>query len=171
MTSSRSKQQSLTYAVAAWGGIAAVTCFLRWHKRRSAQAREDRIAEQNGLMPQCQNAIEALAWRASNSPDKLALEAADGVTQYSWKEYYYQVECFARSLVVIQGPSAKDHQHGVAVHAFNEPRWFFAALGALAAEWTISGMMLIGRTKLLLLFLLSFFWPWCLIISKHSTFH
>ena len=31
---------------------------------------------------------------------------------------------------------------GVAVHAFNEPRWFFAAVGALAAGWTISGVYL-----------------------------
>lgn len=138
---SGSNQNTLTYAVVAWGGIAATTCFLRWFKQRSVQARENRIAEGNGLMPQCRNAIEALAWRASNTPDKLALEAADGATKYTWMEYYQEVECFARSLLAIQGTSAtKDQQHGVAVHAFNEPRWFFSALGALAAEWTISGI-------------------------------
>ena len=26
------------------------------------------------------------------------------------------------------------------MHAFNEPRWFFAALGALKAGWTVSGI-------------------------------
>ena len=143
MSRTNSRNNSFTYALAAWGGITATTCLWRWYQRRSVQAREDRIALDNGLMPQCHNAVEALAWRATNTPDKLALEAADGAAQYNWQEYYQQVQQFARSLVALSSKgNTKGQQHsGVAVHAFNEPRWFFSALGALAAEWTISGML------------------------------
>lgn len=130
---------ALTYAVAAWGSIAATTYMVRWYKRRSIKAREAQVAKEMGLMPQVQNAVDALAWRAENTPDQLALEACDGTTQYTWKEYYEQVQQFAKALVSLQGGGK---QHGVAVHAFNEPRWFFSAMGALAAEWTISGIYL-----------------------------
>ncbi|CAB9507950.1 7a-methyl-1,5-dioxo-octahydro-1H-inden-4-yl [Seminavis robusta] len=138
-SSTKSLHTPLTYAVAAWGSIAATTCLIRWHKRRSIKAREGRVAQNMGLMPQVQNVVDALAWRAANTPNDLALEAADGTAQYTWEEYYQQVQQFGRSLLAMP-KSGK--QCGVAIHAFNEPRWFFAAIGALAAEWTISGIYL-----------------------------
>jgi long-chain-fatty-acid--CoA ligase ACSBG len=133
--------QTLTYAVAAWGSLTVTTYLVRWYKRRSFQAREAKVTQEGGLLPQVQNSVEALAYRAEHMPDQLALEACDGTTQYTWKEYYQQVQQFAKSLVSISNPNS-GQQQGVAIHAFNEPRWFFSALGALAAEWTISGIYL-----------------------------
>jgi len=102
--------------------------------------------ELGGSMPGTENVIDSLAWRASRSSpscDTIALEDADGSTMYTWAEYYDQVQQFARSLQATYPNTASKHeQYGVAVHAFNQPRWFFAALGALAAEWTISGIYL-----------------------------
>lgn len=137
---SQKNNQTLTYAVAVWAGITTSTFLVRWYKRRSVKARETKVAEEMGLMPQVQNAVEALAWRAKHTPNQLALEACDGSTEYTWKEYFDQVQQFAKALVSLQKQGGK--QQGVAVHAFNEPRWFFSALGALAAEWTISGIYL-----------------------------
>ena len=134
------QKSNLTYALAAWGGIAATTCLVRWYKRRSSNAREVRVAQELGLMPQVQNCVDALAWRAANTPDQLALEACDGSTQYTWKDYYQQVQQFAKALVACTKAGGK--QQGVAIHAFNEPRWFVSAMGSLAAEWTISGIYL-----------------------------
>ena len=59
---------------------------------------------------------------------------ADGAT-YTWSQYHEEARAFGKALVATGGASG-----GVAVHAFNEPRWFFAALGALAAGWTVSGI-------------------------------
>lgn len=99
-------------------------------------------------MPQVSNAVEALEWRATSPDswqrDKLALEGADG-TQYTWAGYYDAVQKFARALVQISHPTPRSNgstQYGVAIHAFNEPRWFISALGALAAGWTVSGIYL-----------------------------
>ena len=102
-------------------------------------------------MPQVSNAVEALEWRATSAEskqrNKLALEGADG-TKYTWAEYYDEVQRFARALVQIcrptqsQGNGNRTSQYGVAIHAFNEPRWFISALGALAAGWTVSGIYL-----------------------------
>lgn len=144
--SNKKNNDRLTLALATWGGITATTLLIRWYKRHSIRAREERVASQGGLMPQVKNAVEALAWRGKHSPtDRIALEAADGKTQYTWQQYYDQVQQFAKSLLAIQAKipnDAQSEQWGVAVHAFNEPRWFFAALGALAAEWTVSGIYL-----------------------------
>lgn len=137
---SQKTNNTLTYALAAWGGITATTYLVRWYKRRSTSKRETCVAGDMGLMPQVQNVVDALAWRAEHTPDQLAVEACDGTTKYSWKEYYQQVQQFAKALVATQKNGGK--QQGVAVHSFNEPRWFFAAMGALAAEWTISGIYL-----------------------------
>jgi len=143
MSQQNISNNNLTYAAIAWGGISVTTFLVRWAKRRSIQKREDSVAKENGLMPQCENAVDALAWRASMTPEKLALESFDGTEQYSWSEYYSQVQQFAKSLLELSGEvGSNNEQHGVAVHAFNEPRWFVAALGALAAEWTISGIYL-----------------------------
>eukprot|EP00977_Amphora_coffeiformis_P001009 scaffold219_cov156-Amphora_coffeaeformis.AAC.7 len=141
---SSSNNHKLTCAVAAWGGITATVYLIRLWKRRSVRAREERVAYQGGLMPQTQNAVHALAWRAQQTPEKLALEAADGAAQYTWQQYYEQVQQFGKALMAIQEtiPSSDKEQLGVAVHAFNEPRWFFACLGALIAEWTVSGIYL-----------------------------
>jgi len=133
----------LTYAVAAWGGITATACLIRYVKRRAILAREERVASEGGLMPHSQNAVAALSWRAKHTPEKLALEAADGAAQYTYQQYYEQVQQFGKALMAIQEKiKSKEQQLGVAVHAFNEPRWFFASLGAQAAEWTVSGIYL-----------------------------
>lgn len=133
------RRSSLTYAVAAWGSITATSLVVRFLRRRRLEAREARVAKAGGLMPQVQNAVEALEWRATSPPqrNRLALEGANG-TMYTWEEYYEQVQKFGTALVgLIPGSS-----HGVAIHAFNEPRWFIAALGAFAAGWTVSGIYL-----------------------------
>jgi long-chain-fatty-acid--CoA ligase ACSBG len=147
-SNSKSRSTALTLGLAVWGTVAASTYLIRWYKRRSNKAREDRVAKDVGLMPQVRNCVDALAWRAANIPDALALEAADGKTRYTWKEYYHEVQQFGKSLLALQQQQRQDNQRGggkqwgVAVHAFNEPRWFFAAIGALSAEWTISGIYL-----------------------------
>lgn len=144
MTSNRSS--SLTYALAAWGGISVTTLVVRWIKRQKLFKREERVALDGGLMPHVGNAVEALECRATSpdTSDKLALSSADAVMSYTWNEYYAQVQAFARALVGVSGGNQANEgeQYGVAVHAFNEPRWFFAAVGALAAGWTISGIYL-----------------------------
>ena len=119
---------------AVWGGIAATTLMVRFYKRRNARRREeDSVArDAEGV----QNAVEALEWYATHRPEKLALVGVDGDSTYNWKEYYAQVQQFARAL------KTTGDNHGVAIHAFNEPRWFFAAIGALAAGWTVSGIYL-----------------------------
>ena len=77
--------------------------------------------------------VHALAKRAETTPDDIALVACDG-TQYTWAQYDNDSSAFARSLLEL------GEKQGIAVHAFNEPRWFFAALGALKAGWTVSGI-------------------------------
>ena len=138
------QRPTLKYALAAWGGIAVTTFAVRFMKKRRISRRETRVANQGGLLPQARNAVEALEERAMHTEcsGKLALESADATTTYTWKEYYDQVQKFARALVGLNSIKAANEQFGVAVHAFNEPRWFFSAIGALAAGWTVSGIYL-----------------------------
>jgi len=135
---------SLTYAVAAWGVVAVTTFAVRLLKKRRILQREERVALEGGVMPDACNAVHALELRATSPTtcDKLALESADAITTYTWKEYYQQVQMFARALMALSSGSQTDEQYGVAIHAFNEPKWFFAAIGALAAGWSVSGIYL-----------------------------
>ena len=129
------QRSSLTYVACAWGGITAVALTIRFLKRQRSQWREKRIITQGGLLPQANNVVHALELRAAS--EALALKGADG-REYSWKEYYEQVRSFAGALAYIsQGGDC-----GVAVHSFNCPEWFFGAMGALAAGWTVSGIYL-----------------------------
>ncbi len=143
-----SKSSSLSLALAAWGGITISTFAIRWLQRRRLAIREERVATDGGLLPQARNAIHALEIRALATPDKVALTDANGVTSFTWSEYCNQVQQFGRALLnntsVSTSSSISDdeQQYGVAVHAFNQPRWFFSALGALAAGWTVSGIYL-----------------------------
>jgi long-chain-fatty-acid--CoA ligase ACSBG len=113
-------------------------------KKRRVERREEQVAADGGLLPQARNAVHALEIRALQTPDKVALTDANGTTSYTWKEYYHQVQQFGRALLASEKErsTSDDEQLGVAVHAFNEPRWFFSALGALAAGWTVSGIYL-----------------------------
>jgi long-subunit acyl-CoA synthetase (AMP-forming) len=129
------QQSSLTYAACAWCGIAAASLAVRFIKRQRNQARENRIATQGGLLPQANNVVHALEIRAAS--EALALKGADG-REYSWKEYYEQVQSFARALA----SKSQGCGGGVAIHAFNCPEWFIGAIGALAAGWTVSGIYL-----------------------------
>jgi long-chain-fatty-acid--CoA ligase ACSBG len=95
------------------------------------------VAKAGGLLPKSANLVEALEYRANHTGDSLALEGADGKI-YSWKDYREQVLAFARTLQS-QFPGSRS---GIAVHAFNRPEWFFSAVGALAAGWTVSGIYL-----------------------------
>jgi long-subunit acyl-CoA synthetase (AMP-forming) len=47
-----------------------------------------------------------------------------------------------RFAAAVLASSASPASAGIAIHAFNEPRWFFATLGALAAGWTVTGIYL-----------------------------
>lgn len=138
MLRDRPNRSTLTYAVGLWGGIALTTWLCRLRRRKKYASVEAKIAQQGGLLPEVHNVVEALEWRSRECSDKLALKCTHGTT-YSWKEYHTQVQLFGRALMTTQRDASG---HGVAVHAFNEPRWFFAALGALAAGWTISGIYL-----------------------------
>lgn len=145
--SSRKPASSLTYAVAAWVSVAVTTFVVRKLKKRRILQRETRVAQQGGLLPSARNAVQALEIRATSPEacEKLALASADGCTTYSWKEYYEQVQMFARSLMTVSNDASNGgEQCGVAIHAFNEPRWFFAAVGALAAGWSVSGIYLVS---------------------------
>lgn len=97
--------------------------------------REKRIGTQGGILPQANNVVHALELRAVS--EALALQGADG-RKFSWKEYYEQVRSFAGALA----SKSQGGVGGVAVHAFNCPEWFFGAIGALAAGWTVSGIYL-----------------------------
>ena len=134
----------LSVALAAWGGITISTYAIRWLQKRRLTRREELVAAKGGLLPQATNAVHALEIRALLTPDKIALTDADGATSFTWKEYYSQVQQFGRALraCVSDASTISDEQYGVAVHAFNEPRWFISALGALAAGWTVSGIYL-----------------------------
>ncbi len=134
------KRPSLTYALAAWSGIAVSTCLIRWLRHRRLLSREQHVASQGGLLPQAANAVHALEIRASLMPEKIALVGADGTTTFTWKEYYHQVQQFARALK--QTNDGREQTNGVAIHAFNTPEWFIAAIGAMAAGWTVSGIYL-----------------------------
>lgn len=143
-TTRSSSSTTLTFAVAAWAGISVTTLAVRWMKRKKIAKKEERVALEGGLMPLARNAVHALEIRATspNTCNTLALSSADGTTNYTWSDYYQQVQLFARALVGESSSNTGDEQYGVAVHAFNEPKWFFAALGALAAGWTCSGIYL-----------------------------
>ena len=137
--------KSLTYALATWGTVGVTTLLYRAYRRRRNISRERHVASQGGLLPHVSNAVEALEWRATSSDSQqrhqLALEGADG-RQYTWAEYYEKVQQFARALAQIDWPRKGGAQSGVAIHSFNEPKWFFSAMGALAAGWTVSGIYL-----------------------------
>jgi len=141
MTRSRPSSAALA-AAAAWGGIAVSTYLIRKWRHKKIQAREERVAANGGLLPEARNVVQALELRAgSSNGNKVALVSCDGTTSYTWKEYYEQVQKFAGALKTL-GANKRGEDCGVAVHAFNEPRWFFCAIGALAAEWTVSGIYL-----------------------------
>lgn len=129
------QRSSLIYVACAWGGIAAATLAIRFLKRQRSQSREKHIITQGGLLPQANNVVHALELRATS--EALALKGADG-REYSWKEYYEQVRSFAGALA----SKSQGGNGGVAVHAFNCPEWFFGAIGALGARWTVSGIYL-----------------------------
>lgn len=90
-------------------------------------------------MPTARNVVHALELRAADPQTRRAVALVDaddddGVT-YTWTEYYAQVVAFAAAL-------QPHHPGGVAIHAFNCPRWFFCAMGALAAGKSVSGIYL-----------------------------
>ena len=123
----------LKTTAAVWGGVGLAAVTIRALKRWRNRKREERIAKQGGRLPDCPTVVHALAKRATETPDAVALVACDG-TQYTWAQYDAESSAFARSLIEL------GEKQGIAVHAFNEPRWFFAALGALKAGWTVSGI-------------------------------
>ena len=123
----------LKTTAAVWGGVGLAAVTVRALKRWRNTKREERLATAGGQLPDCPTVVHALAKRAERTPDVVALVACDG-TKYTWARYEQQAEAFARALLEI------GEGKGVAVHAFNEPRWFFAALGALKAGWTVSGI-------------------------------
>ena len=99
----RKPSSSVTFAVAAWASIAVTTFVVRRLKKRRILRCEKRVAQQGGLMPLARNAVHALEIRATSPEtcDKVALESAAGITSYSWKEYYDQVQSFARALMAV----------------------------------------------------------------------
>ena len=123
----------LKTTAAVWGGVGLAAVTIRALKRWRNRKREERIAAQGGRLPDCPTVVHALAKRAELTPNDIALVACDGA-QYTWQQYDSESSAFARSLIEL------GEKQGVAVHAFNEPRWFFAALGALKAGWTVSGI-------------------------------
>ena len=123
----------LRFVAAVWGGVGVASLVVRFVRRRANARREARVAEQGGLLPHARTAVAALAHRARATPARLALEGADG-TAYTWAEYHASARAFGAALRAL----APDG--GVAVHAFNCPEWFFSALGAMAAGWTVSGI-------------------------------
>ena len=130
--------QRSNLALACWGSAAVATYLARLAYRRRLQAREVQVLAQGGLLPESQNVVHALQLRATTATtqDVVALVDQDGVTTYTWKDYYAQVRLFAAALARKQG------SHSIAIHAFNCPKWFFCALGALAAGGTVSGIYL-----------------------------
>ena len=114
-------------------GAGVATLVYRACKRALNARREAAVAAAGGRIPEARNVVEALRHRALRTPAAVALVGADGAT-YSWSAYDSESRRFGRALASI-GASG-----GVAIHAFNEPRWFFAAVGALAAGWTVSGI-------------------------------
>ena len=125
----------LGVAAAVWAGAGVATLVARFVKRRRNEERERRTAAAGGLIPAARTVVDALAARASYTADAPALVGADGAS-YTWEAYHANAVAFGKALTALGG------RGGVAVHAFNEPRWFFAAVGALAAGWTISGVYL-----------------------------
>jgi long-subunit acyl-CoA synthetase (AMP-forming) len=139
MARSSSSQSNLAYAALAWGGVALTTFVVRKLRQRKLNRREERVVKEGGLLPDARNVVHALQIRATDPGTKksLALTGADG-TAYTWSNYYEETVRFAEALQSVSS-SGSD---GVAVHAFNCPRWFFSAAGALAAGWTVSGIYL-----------------------------
>ena len=125
----------LGVAAAVWAGAGVATLVARFVKRRRNEERERRTAAAGGLIPAARTVVDALAARASYTADAPALVGADGAS-YTWEAYHANAVAFGKALKALGG------RGGVAVHAFSEPRWFFAAVGALAAGWTISGVYL-----------------------------
>lgn len=136
-----------TTALGCWGGAVVVTYFWRVAHRRALQAREQNVLEKGGLLPTAENVVHALQWRATHpaTQNVTALVSHDGVTSFTWKEYYHQVVQFAVALQSLNGgvrSGSPATPPSVAIHAFNCPSWFFCALGALAAGGSVSGIYL-----------------------------
>ena len=125
----------LKISAAVWGGISVAALLVRALRRRSLRKREARVAAAGGRLPAAKNVVDALRLRGTTEPgaSRVALGDASGKT-YTWREYHETATRFASALRAL-APSG-----GVAVHAFNTPEWFFSAIGAMAAGWTVSGI-------------------------------
>lgn len=121
-------KSTLPLAISIWGG-ATICCFLY---RRLQRYKEKGPPE---IYQHTHNPVQALEYQALHNGLKVAMVSCTGET-LTWSEYYRAVNSFARALLEY-GTTA-----GVAIHAFNEPRWFVACLGGLAAGWTCSGIYL-----------------------------
>ena len=138
-----SRSSRFYYLAGAWAGITAGTLVVRAAKRATNRKREKDVLAAGGLVPEASNVVAALARRAADraSASRTALVAADGKTEWSWSAYYDSVRAFGAALISVGGSSGGGGgAAGIAVHAFNCPEWFFAALGAMHAGWTVSGI-------------------------------
>lgn len=145
-SSARSRNLSFTAAsaLACWGGAAAATYLVRWWKRHRLQVREREVLQAGGLLPAARNVVHALELRATHPRTRtrvalVSCDEGDAGQEYTWADYYEEARAFAAALTTsLEHPERK----GVAIHAFNCPEWFFCAMGALAAGWTVSGIYL-----------------------------
>eukprot|EP00636_Phaeomonas_parva_P015083 CAMPEP_0118862318 /NCGR_PEP_ID=MMETSP1163-20130328/7555_1 /TAXON_ID=124430 /ORGANISM="Phaeomonas parva, Strain CCMP2877" /LENGTH=658 /DNA_ID=CAMNT_0006796209 /DNA_START=112 /DNA_END=2088 /DNA_ORIENTATION=+ len=94
-------------------------------------------------MPEARTVVEALALRAEGpNKHKAALQPV-GAPAVTWAQYFEHVQGFSRALRAVGMPevgAGPGPLPGVAVHAFNCPEWFYAALGAMLGRWTVSGI-------------------------------
>ena len=113
------------------GAAASLALLARRRKQRETLAQH----------PAVSNVVEALRARGTGiARAKTALVSAGGA-EVTWSGFLQASEAFARAVAQLRVASVDGRSlDGVAIHAFNCCEWFYAAMGAMMAHHTVSGI-------------------------------